>query len=120
VNNELIYEIKSKHSRAFWYMDKKGEGASEHNLMQLWSYLWVLDIPEGRLLYVSKDDLSVLEYIVLRDDPELEKKVIEELKILNEAWEQKLPPEPIRDRKHWHYKYCRFHKQCLSQPAYLK
>jgi|TARA_Y100000034_G_scaffold64432_1_gene77953 CRISPR/Cas system-associated exonuclease Cas4 (RecB family) len=114
----MVYEIKSKHSRAFWWMEKNGD-ASIHNKMQLWSYLWKLEIDEGRLVYISKDDLGVAEYIVLRKDKELRDLVINELKVLNEAWEQQLPPEPIRDKKHWHAKYCRWHKQCLSQDTYL-
>ena len=41
---KLLYEIKSKNSRAFWYMRGKGEGANHHHLMQTWLYLYGLQI----------------------------------------------------------------------------
>ena len=61
VNDMLVYEFKTKHSKAFWYMKEKGEGPSLHNQMQLWLALKILDKPEGRLVYISKDDLSILD-----------------------------------------------------------
>lgn len=118
-NEKLVYEVKSKHSNAFWYMEKKGEGANRQHEMQLWCYLKALNIPDGRIIYLSKDDLAILEYQVKLNDEKLAGEVLAELKILNEAWKQKLPPEPIKDEKDWRYKYCRWHKQCLSQEKYL-
>lgn len=120
VINDLVYEVKSKHSRAFWYMDRKGEGASRHNQYQLWTYLKCLGKKEGRLIYISKDDLGVLEYPVFVDDKKLESEVVAELTTLNRAWKEELPPKPIEDKKDWRYKYCDIHKEhCLKQPKYL-
>jgi len=116
----LIYELKSKQSKAFWYMSNKGEGASPHNKMQLWLYLYLTGVEEGRLVYISKDDLSILEYPIFRDDKELKDSVLSELDILNRAWEAKLPPNPIADPKDWRNRYCNFHKQCISQEKYLE
>jgi hypothetical protein len=115
-----VLEVKSKNSRAFWYMHKKGEGANLHHKMQLWSYLWGLDEEEGAVLYVEKDTETVLEFPVYRSDSYLEKLVLDELNTLNRALKEGLPPEPVRDSTDWRYKYCRWHKQCMSQPAYLK
>lgn len=111
--NGLVYEIKSKHSRAFWHMDKQGDANQQHK-MQLWIYLKVLNMPEGRILYCSKDDLAIREYPIFLEDKELEEKVMHELNILNEAWKTKTPPQPITDKKDWRYKYCRYHKKCLA------
>jgi len=116
--NDVVFEVKSKHSKAFWWMTKQGDAQIQHK-MQLWVYLWLLKKEKGRIVYISKDDLAIQEYWVMRDDKELEEMVMNELNILNEAWEQKLPPRPVDDPKHWHNKYCRFHKQCIAQEQYL-
>lgn len=117
--NKLVYEIKSKHSRSFWYMGKMKEGAMKQHKMQVWVYLKVLGIPEGRILYISKDDLSTLEFPVKLDDADVEKLVMDELAMLNEAWSKKLPPPVLFDSKDWRATYCRFHKSCTTQKEYL-
>src|SRR3990167_4184673 len=119
-NGDLPYEIKSKNSKSFWWMEKKKQGANRQHMMQLWIYLKFLNRPEGRLIYLSKDDLAILEYPVFLDDKKLEEEVMGELKILNEAWKCQLPPEPIKDEKDWKVVYCGYHKQCLKQEKYLK
>ena len=119
VVNDLVYEIKSKHSRGFWHMEKEGNG-SIHNRMQLWAYLEFLGKPEGRLLYISKDDMSILEYVVKRDDEELRKAVLLQLDMLNRAWKEELPPPVLFDKKDWRAKYCRLHDKCTTQEKYLE
>ena len=122
INGEkIIYEIKSKNSRAFWYMEKQKEGANFHHKMQAWLYMKALNIPEARILYVSKDDLCLLEYPIKLDDQELAETTLNELRVLNEAWKQQLPPPvPKWEKKdQWKASYCRWHKQCVSQQKYL-
>ena len=119
VDKKLIYEIKSKHSKGFWYMDKKKEGANQHHKEQVWVYMKCLNIPESRIIYLSKDDLAILEYPIFLDDKELEQSVISQLEILNKAWKEKVPPAPVQDPKDWRATYCRWHKTCLSQEKYL-
>lgn len=116
-----VIEIKSKHSRAFWWMNNKGEGAQRQHQYQLWLYLWMLKIDKGRITYVSKDDLSILEYPVLRSNETLKKEVFEQLELLNKAWQSKDPtllPLPINgiwgNKNDWQQKYCGWHKQCLK------
>ena len=113
VVNKIPIEIKSQHSRSFWYMTKQG-GANPTHVKQLWMYLYLLQSDFGKLIYCSKDDLAIQEYIVRRDDIEVENDVLAELEVLNFAWEKKLAPPPITDEKDWRYKYCRFHKKCLQ------
>lgn len=119
-DGDLPYEIKSKNSKAFWWMEKKKQGPNRQHMMQLWIYLKFLNRPEGRLIYLSKDDLAILEYIVRLNDEKLEAEVMAELKILNAAWKAQLPPPPITDEKDWRVVYCGFHKQCTKQPEYLQ
>lgn len=116
----LVYEVKSKHSNAFHWMQKKGEGPMRQHQMQLWLYLKALGIPEGRLLYISKDDLSFLEYPVMLDDERLAAEVEAEALMMKRSWDEKLPPPPIADPKAWQNNYCRWHKQCIKQPKYLE
>jgi len=108
-----VLEIKSKHSRAFWYMDKKGEGAQRHHMYQVWLYLYVLKIEQGSIIYISKDDSSILQYSVRRDDEQLKTEVMDILDMLNRCWKEKILP-PLPDSKSWQAKYCSFHKQCLA------
>lgn len=108
-----IYEIKSKHSKSFWYMKRDGKPMRHHEY-QLWIYLKLLEIEEGGLVYVSKDDLAILEYPVFLEDRKLEKEVTERLRLLNKAWEEKDPSVLPLPENEWRAKYCRFHSHCLK------
>lgn len=117
---KIVYEVKSKHSKAFWYMVEKGEGANKHHLRQLWFYLYNLGIEEGRLIYVSKDDLTIAEYPVYLKDKELGDSILAEIALLNDCLKAGLPPKPPTDPKDWRVKYCSFHKQCVNQKKYYE
>jgi len=106
-----ILELKSKHSRAFHYMDKENKPMRQHEY-QLWCYLYITGIEKGQIVYVSKDDLCIRQFVVERDDEELKKEVMNILEVLNNCWETKtLPPLPTED---WKAKYCNWHKQCIQ------
>lgn len=125
VPQEIIVECKSKNSRAFWYMDTKKEGAQVHHKMQLHTYLYMMNkyggkLPDGTViaprsgllkggcvLYVSKDDMAMLEYPVRLDDKELEKMWKYELDTLNKCWKDKTAP-PAPEKGSWQQKYCKF------------
>jgi hypothetical protein len=107
------YEIKSKHSKAFWYMLKEGR-AQRHHEIQLWWYLKLMNLPLGMIVYVSKDDLAIKEYPVQLDDLELAEEAQSQLQALNEAWSTKQVPEPLPDPKDWRNKYCSWHLQCVE------
>lgn len=117
-DKELIYELKTRNSRAFWWMIKKGEGPNIQHVKQLWTYLNFYKVNEGRLLYIEKDTLTTAEFPVFLNNEQIRKEVIDELTLLNSAWKAQLPPEPVRDPKDWRYKYCSFHLHCLKQPEY--
>lgn len=110
---DILFDIKTQHSRAFWWMLQKAKGYTkkdgtkipptpiseqkkEHR-QQLGGYMLMLKrmgapVDEGRMLYVSKDDLC-MEEITFHLTPELEKSVLDELAMLNKHWAEKtLPP----------------------------
>jgi len=107
-----VWEIKSKNSRAFWYMDK-GEGANEHHKQQVWLYLKALKMARGRIIYLSKDDGTIREYVVRLDDKELEKGIMDQLNILNKCWKEKKLP-PVAKTGTWQAKFCNYHLQCMK------
>lgn len=113
----IIYEIKSKHSRAFWHMIKRG-GAMEQHEDQLWTYLYLTKTEKGIIVYISKDDLAIQEYPVYLENEEIKNRVMTQLKVLKVAWEKQLPPPPP-DKDTWQAKYCRWHHKCLSLDKYL-
>jgi hypothetical protein len=99
VINDEVVDIKSQHSRAFWYRDGKkwGDVESEikHHILQVVWYAYKLGKPKARIIYVSKDDLCIQEYSfpVEKYIAEIEKEVVD----LNLIWkEQKLPPPKPR------------------------
>jgi hypothetical protein len=67
----LVYEIKSVNSQVFWSKRQYLADAYRHHQKQLYFYLKAKNLPEGRMLYISKDDLSVLEFPVYLNDEKL-------------------------------------------------
>ena len=60
----ILYEIKSVNSMVFWAnSDRLLEAYPEH-VLQLYTYLRGLNMESGRILYVSKDDLTLREFEV--------------------------------------------------------
>jgi len=114
--DRVLYEIKSKNSRAFSWMDKKGEGANRHHEYQTWMYLRLLGIEKGNIIYISKDDMRVLEYPVLLSNESLEQEVMSWLNSMNKAWKSKdISLLDLPEKDSWQAKYCRFHKTCKGQ-----
>lgn len=116
-----VLEIKSKHSKSFWWMDKKGGGAQRSHQYQLWMYLWLLDIEKGKIIYVSKDDSAILEYPIFRNNEDLKRECFEQIDLLNRAWKAKDPsllPLPVNGKwgndNDFHSKYCDFHSKCIK------
>ena len=108
-----VYEIKTKHSRAFWYMNKEGKPMRQHEY-QVWLYLKALGIAEGVIVYLSKDDLAMAEFVVRLDDAIFEKEVVERINLLNHAWDMKnVELLPLPGVKDWQAKYCPVHNYCM-------
>jgi len=100
VTDEEVVELKTQHSRKFWYMHKKPEldiiiEQPEHVLQAVF-YAACLDKPNIKLVYISKDDLSIEEYPVVVSDF-LKMKLDLEISTLNDYWVKKaLPPAEPR------------------------
>lgn len=126
-----IKEVKSVRSDDYWMMARGKRPPKIQHRMQLWSQLEGLKKPRGSIVYVSKDDLSITEFIVYRDSEGLREAVTAELGLMNRAWEAKLPPPPVRwdfdarrftelTKDDWQIKYSRFRDQVFTQSEYLK
>jgi len=123
-----VLELKSCHSRDFWNIGNKYPPKLQHRL-QLWAYLHWFKREEGRLVYISKDDMSIKEFHVAHSDEVLKSIVMKELAILNEAKRKKLPPPPMRfdedgklvelKKTDWQYKYSPYADLIFSQKEYL-
>lgn len=115
-----IIECKSQHSKSFWYNVKNGNKPHRHHEYQLWVYLKALGIDNGKIVYISKDDLSIQEYVVNLNDKTLAEEVIAVLTLLNTAWKEKNPLLlPLPDEKSFAHKFCQYHKKCKDE-EYLK
>jgi hypothetical protein len=116
-NYKEVIEVKSQHSKSFWYMIKKGQGAYEHHMMQLFLYMITLKVDKGRLVYVSKDDLTIQEFPYHIDDSIMQKvatTTLNNLDILNEALRTNVMPAPAPEGS-FQAKYCRFHAYCTGE-----
>jgi CRISPR/Cas system-associated exonuclease Cas4 (RecB family) len=93
--NEIIAEVKSINSMAFWAHKKRSEsglfGGYPHHKMQLLTYLIADEVEEGRLFYVSKDDLT-LEEVPIFITPELQKLWIDDVRTMSKYYRTKTVP----------------------------
>lgn len=64
VNGDEVIDIKTMHSKAFWYLDKCIDIKKEKysNWLQVMWYAICLGKKYGKLCFVSKDDLCINEY----------------------------------------------------------
>ena len=129
----LVYEVKSVNSKAFWWMAKEGWKVKPEHEMQIQWYLHKLkstypDI-EGRVLYVSRDDL-VIQELSVEYDSTITKQSIDKFTLLDQCWKDQTPPpvEPAvvfnESGKKWQVnykaKYCSHHSLCLDDVQWLE
>jgi hypothetical protein len=94
VSEDEVIDIKSQHSRKFWYNTndmKNGVDIRDlfySNWMQVMLYAWILDKSKARLVYVSKDDLCIQEYCIDFDN----------------YWKNELDTELTNIRYYWEFK----------------
>ncbi len=92
---EMIYEFKSINSMAFWNKKDYLQEAYPWHRLQLYSYLKANNIEQGRLLYISKDDLITMEFPIFYPDEKLEKLLQEDLERMSYYFLNKIePPKP--------------------------
>lgn len=94
VNHDEVADIKSVHSKSFWYMTKTDNIKEEkyHNWLQVMWYAIELKKQYARLVFVSKDDLCIQEYR-LEVDNYWRKEVSKELDTLRKVWVEGVLPE---------------------------
>ena len=117
-NNEVA-DIKSQHSRSFWQMVKCEdiEVDKYHNWLQVLYYARERKKQFGRLVFVSKDDLCIQEYVQPLDGYWLGQ-LDAELKALRYLWKkQEIPPAqprcvPTAKGTYWHCDYCSWKDKC--------
>ena len=132
----ILYEIKSTNSFSFKYKIKSKEPQPQHKLQALF-YLWRLrktghqELPEvnfsnleGRIIYVSRDDLSRLIIPVNYSEAAVNS-IVEQLEVLNSSWKNdELPPVPepiIYDAErgkwgiNWVCNFCSYHELCAGR-----
>jgi len=132
----ILYEIKSTNSFSFKYKLKSKEPQPQHKLQALF-YLWRLrktghsELPEvnfsnieGRIIYVSRDDLSRLIIPVNYSDAAVNS-IVGQLEVLNSSWKNdELPPVPepiIYDAErgkwgiNWVCDFCAYHELCAGR-----
>lgn len=122
VTDDEVIDIKSQHSRAFWYRQGRVwadiEPEIKHHILQVVFYAQKLGKLKARLVYVSKDDLCIQEYIFNTSKyiPEIE----QEIKTLQDYWNGgRLPKAEPRayginkkTGKHKDCDYCSWAKKC--------
>jgi len=114
VTEDTVYDIKSQHSKGFFYMksstyDVKKE--KKNNWLQLAFYGMSLKKPKLHLVVISKDDLCINEYEDLTEkwiEP-----LNEELTMLRTLWKNNIIPEASpRLYNGKECQYCQFLDKC--------
>src|SRR3990167_1672833 len=117
IRSNEIADIKSQNSKAFWWkakeikMGKDIRDIVHHNWMQVMYYVREKQKQFGRLIFISKDDLCISEYIQSWDDY-WRGEIDMELNVLRDYWADKiLPPAEPRAWKS-ECDYCQFAQAC--------
>jgi hypothetical protein len=125
VSEDEVMDIKSQHSRKFWWNDKEMREGKDirdmfyNNWLQVMQYAWILNRPKARLIFVSKDDLCIQEYSLDLDNywkGELDM----ELTKIRYCWEMKTTP-PAQPRLYGgeetkkECEWCQFKDKCFAE-----
>ena len=93
--NPLVYEIKSMNSMVFWSKKDYLGSAYPHHIMQLFTGMKATKLPEGRILYISKDDLTTAEFPFYLKDEKLNEKYENDVKSMTKYIREGIePPKP--------------------------
>ena len=115
VLSDEVIDIKSQHSKAFWYRSKLEwkdlEPKLYCNILQVVFYAYYLEKPKARLVFVSKDDLCIQEFPL---EVEIwDKELMKEILALITIWEeQKLPPAIPRAYDGKECRWCLWRDKC--------
>jgi CRISPR/Cas system-associated exonuclease Cas4 (RecB family) len=88
-------ELKSINSMLFWAKKDYLDEAYKHHKLQLYTYLRAKNLSFGILAYISKDDATIKEFIVKKDDSELRELWEKDVKEMSYYIKnKKTPPKP--------------------------
>ena len=117
----ILYDIKTIHSRGFWLRRKRETTAQKHHILQLQAYMYKLKKRfkniEGRLWYVSRDDLSHYEETIAYDENAIDE-IAKYFKYIDDCVKHNQPPlttdiifDEVRKcyRINWKSKWCPYH-----------
>jgi hypothetical protein len=118
VLDDTVIDIKSQHSRAFWYMEKTNYDIKKEkypNILQVMTYAYLLKKPKGRLIFISKDDLCCAEYEFALD--QWKDEIFKEMAQLKTWWKlyqdnETLPPAEPRCYNGKECQYCNWKTKC--------
>lgn len=118
---DLVYEIKSVNSQVFWAKKDYLEEAYPHHVMQLFTGMKATGLPKGRLLYISKDDLTTAEFNFDLNDKELNDKYENDVREMTKYIRSKTSPPKPKDiifdpRKKIRFQYKK--KKCVINGCY--
>ncbi len=93
---DIILEVKSCSAFMFENYERSGT-ASDNHVLQLFHYLKATGMDVGHIVYISKDDLRMLEIEIRRDDEEIEKVYKRHIEVITEAIkkDEQPPLEPL-------------------------
>jgi len=115
VTDDCVLDIKTQHSKSFWYMEKKDCDIAKEkraNWLQVAWYAMTLGRAFVSLVFVSKDDLCIAQYM---DSTEhWHDAVNEEVETLRELWEKDHNDPAIAAPRSFpkECEYCAFSLQC--------
>ena len=112
--SQEVVECKSMNSNGFRYRDKEGK-ASDHHEYQLWFYLYVAQIESGQFIYVSRDDLRMMQFPLTLSNQEVGDKVIKRIDYLNQHWaDDKIPPPLEQEGGLCSPRWCPYYNLCKN------
>jgi len=110
-----IIEIKSQHSRSFWWAIKNGSILKRGHAFQLGFYMVAKEKERGLVIYKSKDDGS-MEVVGVPLLKELKESVENKIKKLNNYWKkEKLPPATPDEKWECSDKWCPYYNKCKEE-----
>lgn len=112
---KIVLEVKSCGSMMFDRYEQTG--ANDHHILQLFHYLKAKNMSEGHIVYISKDDLRMLEIGVF-NSPVVEEKYKEDIGTMTSIWKSEKEPakEPLvvfgedfgKFSKNWRVEYSNY------------
>lgn len=104
---KTIFEIKSANTRSF--KARKEEGASLNHKLQLLTYLKAYNVNEGHIIYINKEYGNMLEFIVKKDDKELNRIWEEDVAMISYYIKNDIRPPLVFDKNDWRFKYSKYY-----------